>query len=235
VDALPVPLEDVQLAAGCLSDLGAPDETRAALEIACLRLVARQLDVDTLLVRQLSGQGDGTVLLTMLVQDLTPTYGEPQRAQAVLPHASAKDSKRSVQQLVTQLFPQAKSRASSSAEARRRRALGWTLSAVGTGLLVASLTCATLARHDERSYADVDIENEQDVDHAQQLLGRAERRARMANVFLGTGVAVTAAGVASLLWPFAVLRKDSSTAALSIQPTNSGAMLMVDGAWRGGK
>ena len=234
VNTLPVPLEDVQLAAGCFTAVSPHEEARAAIEIVCLRLMAQQLGVDTLLVRQLIDQGDGSVLLTILVLDTADPSAEPARAEAVLAPASLQDGKSAVR-LVAQLFPHSLQRASSSATSRQRRRLGWTLSAVGTGLLFASLTCSVLARHDQRSYADVDIEDEQDVDHAQQLLGRAGRRARLANVFLGTGAVVTAAGVASLLWPFVALRKDTSTAALSIQPTNSGAMLLVDGAWQGGR
>ncbi|MEY4511404.1 MAG: hypothetical protein RLZZ450_3526 [Pseudomonadota bacterium] len=246
VRSLPVPLEDLQLAAGCGAD-----------ENACLQLMAQQLEAGALLVRQLAAEPDGSLTLTLLVQDQALEQGEAWRAQGVLRSLTSEDIDRTLQHVLAQLFPQSVALASEpslrvasrdrDAPDRRWRA-GWTLSALGVGLLAAGLTSGLLSRRDERAFGRTDITTEQDVDHAQSAFARADRRARLATFFASTGAVVTTVGVGTLLWRWAALRSDAAssprgaaasepvvtTATVRVQPTGAGAMLMLDGAWRGG-
>lgn len=232
VRSLPVPLEDLQLAAGCGAD-----------ENACLQLMAQQLEAGALLVRQLATAPDGALTLTLLVQDQALEQGEAWRAQGVLRTFTSEEIDRTLSPMLAQLFPQSVALAlepslqvadrDHDAPDRRWRA-GWSLSALGVGLLTAGLTSGLLSRRDERAFGRTDITTEQDVDHAQATFARADRRARLATFFASTGAVVTTVGAGTLLWRWASQRRDAATATVRVQPAGAGAMITLDGAWQGG-
>jgi len=230
VRSLPVPLEDLQLAAGCGAD-----------ENTCLQLMAQQLEDGTLLVRQLAAGPDGALTLTLLVQDQALEQGEAWRAQGVLRTFTSEEIDRTLSPMLAELFPRSVALEPNlqvadrdhDAPDRRWRA-GWSLSALGVGLLAAGLTSGLLSRRDERAFGHTDITTEQDVDRAQSAFARADRRARLATFFASTGAVVTTVGAGTLVWRWASQRRDAATANLRVQPTGAGAMITLDGAWRGG-
>jgi hypothetical protein len=232
VRSLPVPLEDLRLAAGCGAD-----------ENACLQLMSQQLEAGALLVRKLASAPDGSLTLTLLVQDQALEQGEAWRAEGVLRSLTPEQIERTLSPMIAELFPQSVALAvepslqvadrGRDAPDRRLRA-GWSLSALGVGLLAAGLTTGILSRRDERAFARTDINTEPDVDRAQSTFARADRRARLATLFASTGAVVTTVGVGTLLWRWASQRRDAATAAVRVQPTGAGAMLTLDGTWRGG-
>jgi hypothetical protein len=232
VHSLPVPLEDLQLAAGCSAD-----------EDACLQLMSEQLEAGVLLVRQLVAQQDGSMILTLRVQDRALEQGVARRAQGVLKNPTADDIDRTLQRMLAQLFlqsiaPTTKPSLEAPAADRRlpdrRWRAGWALSALGVGLLTAGLTSALLSKRDERAYGRAGISTELDVDRARSTFERAEKRARLANYFGSAGAVITSLGVGTLLWELASRRSDAASTTLRVQPTAAGAMLTVDGTWRGG-
>jgi hypothetical protein len=268
VETSPVPFEDVQLAAGCGSE-----------ESACLRLIGQQLGTDALLVRKLVQHSAGTATLSLVAQaDVSDVSEASRQASADISWQEPGGAARVVRLLLARLqqntpavAPAAEESApaaTSPAEAeaaelantsaphaplsRWRWRLGWTLTAVGAGLLVAGLTSGILSRHDERTYAHAAIGNEQDVDHAHALFERADQRAHLANALFDAGAAVTCLGIATTVWHLVVQRRDSAAASelrspghgrvsrphadttLAIQPTRAGAVLSLRGSWQGG-
>jgi hypothetical protein len=105
---------------------------------------------------------------------------------------------------------------------------------LGTGLLAGGVALGALSRRDHRAYKQSDIGTYEDVDYADELLERARDRARLANVLLISGAAVSAAGVVTLLWSYLQPRSEQRKMALQLAPERSGMSLSLNGAWQGG-
>ncbi|MET0283091.1 MAG: hypothetical protein ABW352_01420, partial [Polyangiales bacterium] len=179
-----VPLEDVRLLAGCSED--APD---------CLPQIAAQLGVDALLVRRLDAAG---TQLTLTLH----AYGATREAATRVDEA---DGERAVVSLLRTLqllapepppvvlapVPPVVLEAPRAPPRRWPTRLGWTLTAVGGGLLGAGLIAGMLSRRDERRYARVSLDDEQAVDDAHRLLSSARDHARLANGLLLGGALIT--------------------------------------------
>lgn len=260
LETSPVPFEDVQLIAGCGSD-----------EPTCLQLIAEQLGSDALLVRRLDAQADGSALLA-LTAFATPPGAQPTPPRQVstrIEWTQPQAAQRAVQQLLVELQLQPPPAPASVAPApaddarvdatdeqppgttppspmRWQWRLGWTMSAVGCGLLAAGLITGAAARRDEEAYADVVIDGPKAVDEAHAALDDAERHAAIANGLFIAGAVTATAGLATVLWRWAALRKDAGgtlgssadearpSTALSLLPTRAGLMLSIHGSWQGG-
>lgn len=249
VQASSAPLEDVQLLAGCGDD-----------EAACLQSIAMQLGTDALLVRRMSAQPDGSVLLSLTTFGTHAEQAAPQTRQLStnIEWNDAQSLERGVLLLLTELqvvppeplpgpvvaTPVEPPHVASPAQASPERAfgsrsrwpmrLGWTLSAVGCGLLSAGLISGALFRREERRYARVTIDGMEAADEALSHLSSARQHAHVANgLFIG-GAVITVAGLATTFWRWASVGNDRAAATLSVQSTHSGLMLVVNGSWRGG-
>lgn len=238
------PLEDVQLIAGCGDD-----------EAACLQLIANQLGSDALLVRRLSAESEGTAMLSLTTFRLYADGSAPRTRQLStnIDGTDAQALQRAVVLVLAELElipaepapviaePAAPPEpaplpAHRAAGARKRwpARLGWTLSAVGCGLLGAGLISGVLSRRDERRYGRVTIDGPEAVDDAHGYLSSARQHAHTANgLFIGGAVLATA-GVATTLWHWAAVRGDRGSAELAVQSTRSGLMLVLNGTWQGG-
>jgi hypothetical protein len=249
VQASSAPLEDVQLIAGCGDD-----------EAACLQSIAMQLGSDALLVRRLSAQPDGSVLLSLTAFGTHAEQTAPQTRQLStnVEWNNAQSLERGLLLLLTELQvvppeplpepevvmpvqapdlaapPPASVERVSGERSRWPMRLGWTLSAVGCGLLGAGLMSGALSRRDERRYARVTIDGMEAADEALSHLSSARQHAHVANgLFIG-GAVITVAGLTTTFWQWASVRSDRGSATLSVQSTRSGLMLVVNGSWRGG-
>jgi len=272
LETSPVPFEDVQLIAGCGSD-----------EPTCLQLIAEQLGSDALLVRRLDAQPDGSALLVLTAYATRPDAppSPPRLASTRIDWTQPGAAQGAVQQLLVQLQLQpppapapvvlapaddtaldtTQEQPASTAPAspmRWQRRLGWTLSAVGCSLLAAGLITGAAARRNEEAYANVVIDGPKAVDEAHAALDDAERQAAIANGLFIAGAVTATAGLATVLWRWAALRKDAratlgsraqepraatlgarserprTEAVLSLLPTRAGLMLSISGSWQGG-
>jgi hypothetical protein len=259
VQTSPVPFEDVQLIAGCGAD-----------ETACFQLIAHQLGSDALLVRRLVAQPDGRALLTLIAYSTRPDAAAtpPREVSAIIDWTEAQGAERAVQQLMAQLSPaptrpreepppavvvepppvpepvvieMPPANQEPGSPARWPSRLGWSVSAVGCGLLAVGLISGVAAQRDERAYSHVAITGAPAVDHAHSLLDDAERHARVANGLIIGGAVVATAGLATVLWHWAAQRSETrngGSTALRLHPsvgsTGSGPMLSIHGSWQGG-
>jgi hypothetical protein len=235
----PVPFEDVELAADCRSR-----------DDDCMRRIAATLEADWLLVRELARDASGGTRLALIAHD-GRLADLPRRAEALIPAVGEPTAKQVVAPLVERLYPAepavltpvpapAATRfepASAPAEAvpmrssRAARSVGWTATAVASGLLLAGIAIGAESHQDTRFYQRVEVHDASDVDRAADLLGRARQHARTANgLFIGGAIAGVA-GLATLLW--ASLRRRSERRALEVgvAPVRAGFSLSLGGAW----
>ena len=218
-----VPLDDVALAAGCSAE--AAD---------CMERIANTLGADWLLVRELARDQTGRVLLTLVAHD-GPAALITRRAVASV-SGEADAPKRVVPQLVERLYARRDERLAEPGQSHRSAAelVGWSTAGAGLGLVVAGSVVGALSRSDHRAYGRTEIHSPADVDRAEQLLERAQQRARVANGLLIGSAAASVAGAATLLWTYLHPRPDERRVALGISPTRSGVSVSLAGAWRGG-
>jgi hypothetical protein len=121
-----------------------------------------------------------------------------------------------------------------AAPTRWQSRLGWSMAAVGCGLIAGGMISGAASRRDEESYANIVIGDAEAVDEAHALLTSAKRHARIANGLFIAGAVTTTAGLATVLWRWAALRKDARPTALAVQPARGGLMLSISGSWQGG-
>lgn len=221
VYASQVPLDEVELAAGCSSK-----------DADCMQRIANTLDADWLLVRELARDNAGRVLLTLIAHD-GPTALVTRRAVAPVSDGAAAPA-RIVPQLVERLYPRGHASAAEGRGWSASELLGWSTAGAGLGLVAAGSVVGALSRSDHRAYGRTEIHSPADVDRAEQLLGRAQQRAGIANGLLIGGAAASVAGAATLLWTYLHPRPEERRVALRISPARSGLSVSLAGAWRGG-
>jgi hypothetical protein len=263
VETSPVPFEDVQLVAGCGSDEPTCLQQIAnqlGSDALLVRRLAAQPDGSALLTltaydvqavppgshadpslgstppvslappaapRQVSTRINWTVpqaAESAVLQLLAQLQAEPSAPPpAVLPPP--------VVEVEAQPIPPS---APLAAPTRWQSRLGWSMAAVGCGLIAGGMISGAASRRDEQTYADLVIDDAEAVDEAHALLTSAQRHARIANGLFIAGAVTTTAGLATVLWRWAALRKDARPTALSLQPARSGLMLSISGSWQGG-
>jgi hypothetical protein len=284
VQTSPVPFEDVQLIAGCGADetaclqlianqlgsdallvrrLVAQPGGRAVLTLIAY---ATQPGVTAAPPREVSGIIDWTeaqgaeLTVRQLMGQLSPPPPEPVR-EVLPPVAAAAPAEPVVSPEIVATPVQTEAPASASPSLWPWR-LGWTLSAVGCGLLAGGLISGAAARNDEDAYARTAIVDPASVDRAHARLDDAEGHARLANGLIISGAVITTAGLATVLWRWAAQRSETRDTALrkrfdaasgagpgersrasgstalrlqpTLQPTGSGLMLSIHGSWQGG-
>lgn len=231
VQTSPVPFEDVQLIAGC----GA-DETACLQLIAnqlgsdalLVRRLVAQPDKRALLTltaystqpgaaatppREVSALIDWTEVqgaeraVQQLMAQLYPAGPEPVRE--VPPPVLAPVVEEVAPEPVVAAEPPPTPDLDSTSRARWPSRLGWSVAAVGCGLLVAGAVSGAASRRDERAYARAPIVDGPSVDRARALLDDADRHARLANGLLIGGAVVSTAGLATVLWRWAAERAET--------------------------
>jgi hypothetical protein len=225
----PVPFEDVELAAGCSSQVQDAD---------CLQRIAGSLGADWLLVRELRKDRGGHVRLTLVAHD------GPQALvtrRAVAPVSAGKQApEQVVPMLIDRLYPMQSNQNEGERLLRQPRSLspanvvGWSSTAVGGGLLAAGITMGVLSQRDQEKYQRTDVRTSADADRAYELLDRSQQRARVANGLLIGGAGAGAAGALALLWKY-VRPKPSAEqpVRMGVAPYRGGFKVSVAGAWRG--
>ncbi|MDB4974521.1 MAG: hypothetical protein JWN48_2862 [Myxococcaceae bacterium] len=238
-----VPLEDVELAAGC--------STRDA---DCMQRITATLGADWLLVRELSRDQQGHVFLTLIAHD-GPGALVTRRVVSQIGGFSQGPGPRSkaakvgetnapaqvVPMLVERLYPKATSAWPVEHDERPSKqgwsaatVAGWSATGAGVSLLIAGSTVGALGRSDHREYERADLRHPGDVDQADNLLSRAQQRTRVANGLLIGGAAAGLAGAATLLWTYLHPHADVRGYRVGVTPARSSVSLSLAGKWRGG-
>lgn len=227
--ASPVPLEDVELAAGC-----------SAREDGCLQRIASTLGADTLMLRDLSRGADGKVQLALTVHD-GKKDAPARRAVSVLP-AELDGTDQVVPRLLEQLFPEVRKQREERPRIGRRLDLhtpsgivGVASLGVATTLLAGGIATAISWRRAQNDYDSAPAGDHDGVDRLHEHLDQARRRARIANgLFIASG-SLAAIGVSSLLYGYLRGRStEKRSVELAAVPMHDGVALSLHGAWRGG-
>jgi len=225
--ASPVPLEDVELAAGC-----------SAREAGCLARIAKTLGADSLMLRDLSRDPDGKVQLALTIHDGRKD-APSRRAEGVMA-ADPGSPEQVVPGLLEQLFPGVRLRREERAPRRLDlRApsgiVGISSLGVATTLLAAGLATGVASRRAQRDYDETMIESQEDVTRAREHLDRAHRRADIANGLFYASGASAAVAVSSLLYNYLRGRSaEAPSVGVTTASGSSGVTLTLQGAWRGG-
>jgi hypothetical protein len=202
-------LAAVQLALDCV------EETEK-----CLRAVAAKIGTDWLVAPSLE-RGNGELTLTLLSFD---ARGEGMLTRAVHWQSGSKltnETFAAIPELVRGLFPgsgaeqplvisaedtlappppSAAASGSAAHEATDSRPLQklpivpLAVTGGGAALLAAGFVTGLVMRNTERDYQKLDVNTRADAEQAAHTRSRARTEATLANVFLGVGLAVTAAG-----------------------------------------
>jgi len=232
VQTSPVPFEDVQLIAGCGADetaclqlianqlgsdallvrrLVAQPDRRA---LVTLTAYATQPGATPTPPREVSALIDWTEAqgaehaVQHLMAQLYPAPPEP--VQDVPPPVVAPVVEAPTEPMPEQqAAPPTSEDLGSSSRSRWPSRLGWSVAAVGCGLLVAGIVSGAASRRDERAYARAPIVDGPSVDRAHSLLDDADHHARLANGLIIGGAVVSTAGLATVLWRWAADRSET--------------------------
>ncbi|MDB4990959.1 MAG: hypothetical protein JWN04_6137 [Myxococcaceae bacterium] len=221
-----VPLEDVELAAGC-----------SMRDADCTQRIAESLGADWLLVRELSKDRAGHVFLTLIAHD-GPGALVTRRVVSQLASSDAASAPRQVvPMLVERLYPKTPTGLDERLPRHgwsAARVVGWSAAGTGVSLLAVGTAMGVLSRRDHGAYEHTAIHRQEDVDRADSLLSRSQQRARIANGLLLGGGAAGLAGAATLLWSYLRPSAEQRSVELAMLAAPSGLALSVAGAWRGG-
>lgn len=219
----PIALDEIQLAAGCM------ERSRE-----CLRRIARTLDADVLVVRELAMIDASKASIRITSFESGAAEEPPQIARVLDEGATA--APREVPRMVRALYriPEpvrvdALDEPEDGGDRGGVSIVTWTLLASGAALLSAGVLLGIEADRVHDEYARIRISSEEDADRAASLLDTAEDEAIAANVLLATGG--LAAGVGAGLLIHDLLRRDDSPdgARVSIAPVRGGGQLVVAG------
>lgn len=234
VQTSPVPFEDVQLIAGCGADetaclqlianqlgsdallvrrLVAQPDGRALLTLTAYTTQPGAMATPprevSALIAWTEAQGAERAVQQLMAQ-LYP--GAPEPVRDVPPPVVAPVVETPPEPVVEQAAPPPAEDLGTSSRPRWPSRLGWSVAAVGCGLLVGGLISGAASRRDERAYASAPIVDGPSVDRAHSLLDDADRHARLANGLIIGGAVVSTAGLATVLWRWAATRAETQHA-----------------------
>ncbi|MFT3924264.1 MAG: hypothetical protein QM778_17140 [Myxococcales bacterium] len=246
VEFSPTSFSEIAEMAGCEADQLADCVGRIAHTLAPDVREPAAGASEWLLVRQLVRLPSGAHRITLSAQDGpdAPTMRTRQAETAALaePEITAV-----VSSLVSGLYGSAPVRrpaapvvtATPPAQPRRtdldaRRAMGWASVGIAGALLSAGIAVGTSARHDERTYAAMNIQDSRDAARAQDVLQQAEQRARIANGLFVASAATAVLGAGLLVWGYVGERRVRAPVQVAASPSWHGAGLLVRGTFEPG-
>jgi len=222
-----VPLEDIELAAGC-----------SARDVDCTHRIAASLDADWLLVRELGRDRAGHAYLTLIAYDGRGALISRRVVSAI--GDAQHPVTRVVPSLIDSLYPETRAmplREPAKEASPAGKVVGWSTAGAGASLLVVGSVMAALSKHDHAAYQRAVLRTRGDVDYADGMLSRSRDRARISNGLLLGGAAAGLAGAATLLWTYLHGSRSDEQAKgtqIAIAPASAGFGMSLAGAWRGG-
>lgn len=222
----PVPLTDIELAAGC--------EERTA---ACLGKIAQNVGADVLIVRELRPKTDG-VELAIVSYERAKKAGPNEVVVAV--GSNAGETSRIVEHAVKRLYHVPGAVAAAEREEKldlrstRLQRSGWSLVATGGAMLATGVAMAFLAEEARKDYARLGAGTPREAELARDMLDRADRRSIASTAMLAVGGLFATSGLGLLVYrAVSADEKQSSAFDLHVQPALNGARVTLRGTFRG--
>jgi len=237
----PVDYAEVQLSVGCA------DESRA-----CFESIARAASVDALLVRSLSIDAAGGARLELRYFD-SASSDAPAVVSTEVPAGTSDALVRAVPGLVRELFgipeiaapapsapeQQHDATAALQAQSPREDAAGsvvpWILIGAGAATLTAGIVVGAIAAKDFSAWKKSSVGTPEQVDQANAALDDLNTRAVVADILMPAGAVMLGLGATLLVLELGDDddERTEDYARLALEPKPGGALLRVQGTFRG--